>query len=106
MIVSCMSASLAAFSTSSSCHLAILDIVHDGVIEEHSVLRNNTNTVTQGTRGEALNVLTTKGDLAGIDIKHPYDQFSYGGLSTSRGSNQGSGGSSRDCERHILQNWF
>ncbi len=74
-----------------------------GIVEEHSVLGDNSNMASQARLRHVANVLVVHQNRTGLDIEKPEKQSHDCSLSTSGWSDDGAGLPGVHHERDILQ---
>ena len=85
--------------------LAIGDVVFDRIIEQHGVLRHDTNGLPHTCLGDDFDVLPGNGDAALLDVIKPEQQPCKRGLSCAGRTHHRHGFTGRNFKTHILQNW-
>ena len=77
--------------------------MQDGVVEEHSVLRNDSNNFPHALLRVQLDVLSVEKHAARDRVVKPKEQPRYGGLPSSGMSDDGGGGPGWHNEVDILE---
>ena len=82
---------------------AISDVVADGVVEQHAVLRDDADGAAQGLLGDGGDILPVDQDAPGPRIVEAEQQPGDGGLARARRADDGGAGSGGDFEAEAVQ---
>src|SRR5690625_684107 len=83
---------------------AVGDIVVDGVVEQHSVLRNHADGLAQTLLGDVTHILAVDGDTAAVDIVETKQQAGKGRLAGAARSHNGNLVAGGKVEADVVQN--
>jgi len=86
-----------------SVRVSVLEVEQQGVVEQNTVLRDNTNVFPERVQGQILNILTVNEDLTTRRIVDTEHQVEQSGLSESRRSHNSVGSTRLDCNFKILE---
>ena len=82
---------------------AVGDIVIDGIVEQHGVLRDDPDRGADARLGDAPDVLAVDGDLAVGHVVEPVEQARQGRFPGTRRPHYGDAAPGRDGEAHVVQ---
>ena len=82
---------------------AVADVVGDGVVEQHGVLRDHADGGAEARLGDVAQVLAVDGDAALDDIVEAIEQARDGGLAGAGRADDGDGLAGRDLEADALE---
>ena len=82
---------------------AVGDVVFDGVVEEHRVLRDDADRLAQALLGDAADVLAVDRDAPGVDVVEAKEQARQRALARARRPDHGDRLAGRDLEAHAVQ---
>mmetsp|Transcript_14382 Transcript_14382/g.36421 ORF Transcript_14382/g.36421 Transcript_14382/m.36421 type:complete len:272 (+) Transcript_14382:908-1723(+) len=83
--------------------VAVRHVMANGVVEEHGVLRDHTNCVTQRLLRDMLYILVGYEHLANDGVVEAEEEARDGALACPGGANDRSGGPRCHCERHGVE---
>src|ERR1700739_4178888 len=93
-----------------ACHwdvrLAVSNIVADGVVEEHRLLRHLANLLAERNKGKIANVVLVQKDRSSCNVEEAWKQVHQGRFPRSTWADQGDHFAPPDSERNAMQDLF